>query len=186
MCQVSFAWRCRAGERQIRWTDTMTNIEEVLRSLRVRHDPANLSKLEIPVDPGVYAWSFKTDSDTIVYVGKASASLRKRIWYQHLRAGYVEARSTKFQPKDAQQLEKSRAAGRPCVEKGVLRRAIARQHDLAPGEATVQFMRDHLLVSWFAVSSESRLDIPHIESALIQQLNPALNTSGRGGVRLRF
>ena len=45
-----------------------------------RHNPASLSKADIPVSSGVYAWYRNGQA---IYVGKAT-SLRSRTWSQHL------------------------------------------------------------------------------------------------------
>jgi excinuclease UvrABC nuclease subunit len=50
---------------------------------RDRHPVIELSQLDIPADPGVYAFYRGGDA---IYVGKA-ASLRARLWTNHLRQG---------------------------------------------------------------------------------------------------
>lgn len=64
-----------------------------------RHSAAQLQKGDIPPNPGVYAWY--RDGEAI-YVGKA-ASLRKRLWNNHLGRGAVMTGSA-FRRNVAQQL----------------------------------------------------------------------------------
>ena len=158
----------------------MGNIDEALRSLSIRYNPRSLIRSDIPSEPGVYAWWSRTEASAI-YVGKAfgSSGLRRRIWGQHLSPSYLERREAKFRSQDTAQIQCSQELGRPCVEKSVLRRSLACLYGFVPGEQTVEYMRENLLVSWFIVTPESTISVPDLELEVIRVLSPQLNVAGK-------
>jgi hypothetical protein len=131
-----------------------------------RHDALTLGGNDIPSAPGVYVWYAK-ETGAPVYVGKATGrkGLRHRLWDQHLNPGYLEGRATKITADDAFQLSWAHLKGRRlCIDKSVFRRNVGRRLRLAPGRATVDYLREHFAVAWVTLP---RSEISALERGLI-------------------
>jgi hypothetical protein len=146
-----------------------------------RRRPGDLLREDIPRVPGIYVWFASADGRP-VYVGSATggAGLRHRIWAQHLNRRYLEGRSEKISAADEHQLEHAvLVRGRRCIDKSVFRRSIGRCHRLPPGQATVDFIRDYLVVAWVGLPDLTRLDILGLEGELVHVLAPEYNVDRR-------
>jgi hypothetical protein len=138
-----------------------------------------LMRHDVPSERGLYVWYSIRDGE-VLYVGKATGrgGLRRRICGQHLRPGYLESRPERLRPEDRFQLSCGVLAdGRACVDKSVFRRGLGRRFELAPGEATVRYIRENLAVAW--LTEDVLGEIPKCELDLIRELNPQLNVSGK-------
>jgi hypothetical protein len=158
--------------------EVIAGLKELL--LHRQRDAKTLTSADIPAIQGVYVWYSKSTGE-IFYIGKATGKtgLRKRIWGQHLNPNYLESRTAKFREEDA--FQKSCGvllAGKVCVDKSVFRRSLGRRFQLAPGQATVDYIRENLTVAWLT-SDDLVGEIPRWEKDLIRELNPTLNVSGR-------
>ena len=146
-----------------------------------RHAVSGLVKDDVPTSPGLYAWWPRDGPDRPVYVGRAlgAKGLRGRIWSQHLRPGYLEARPEKATARDAAQLGHGvvDGKGRPAIEKSAFRKSVARAHVLAPGAPTVAWITERYVVSWVTLE---QLDIDadrarRLEATLITVWRPRYN-----------
>jgi len=157
----------------------MMTITEMTRLLLERRRPAKtLNRDDVPSQQGLYVW-YATDSGEVYYVGKAAGrgGLRRRIGRQHLNPKYLETRPERFRPGDEFQLSCGvEAGGRVCVDKSVFRRNLGRLFGLAPGDRTVQYIREKLAVAW--LTADLLGDITKCELDLIRQLRPKLNAIG--------
>jgi hypothetical protein len=157
----------------------MTQSSEMGRLLLERRRPAaDLTRDEVPPEPGLYVWYAVNDGE-VLYVGKATGrgGLRRRICSQHLNPKYLESRPEKLRAADEfQQSCGMRVGGNVCVDKSVFRRSLGRRFRLAPGAGTVQYIRDNLALAW--LTADLIGDVPKRERELIRELNPSLNVSG--------
>lgn len=135
---------------------TLAGLLQGLEQARL-FDPKTLCRDDIPGDTGVYIWFYKTEKGC-AYVGKAgnkNGGLRKRIWDQHLRAGYLERRSSCVH-NPANWFQRLHAIVKddwPHIDKSALRVNIGRLHHLSPGQPTVEFIRENLKVTWIVLSA---------------------------------
>lgn len=157
----------------------MMTTEEMKHLLfQTRKPAAALNCDDIPSQQGLYVW-YSIGSGEIFYVGKATGrgGLRRRIGSQHLNPKYLEMRPDRFRHDDEYQRSCGvLVGGRVCVDKSVFRRSIGRLFRLAPGQATVQYIRENLAVAWLTADLVS--EIPKCEADLIRELKPKLNVSG--------
>ena len=133
------------------------------------HDPLTLRREDIPSTPGVYVWYTKA-TRCPVYIGKAAGGkgLQHRIWAQHLNPGYLEGRAQKMTAADA--FQRSCAVvvrGQSCIDKSVFRRNIGRRMHIAPGQATVDYIRACFEVVWVVLPPS---EVAVLERALIAKL----------------
>ena len=128
-----------------------------------RRDPLTLCREDIPSAPGVYVWYSKA-SRCPVYIGKAAGDkgLRHRIWAQHLNPRYLEGRALKITTADAFQLSRAVVVrGQPRIDKSVFRRNIGRRERIAPGQETVDYIRECFEVAWVV--------LPQSEVAILER-----------------
>ena len=149
------------------WSQSPITLDDLMARLDAapRHDPLTLKSRDIPSETGNYVWYVKATGNP-AYVGAASGSgLRRRIWAQHLNPRYLEGREQKFTGADLFQLSCAVVVrGRPWIDKSVFRRNIGRRERIAPGQATVDYIRHRLEVAWALLP---RSEICVLERALI-------------------
>jgi|GEM_PF-3227078 len=150
------------------------NQQEILQAKK--WDLNLLKRVDIPIEKGIYCYLNQV-ATSIEYVGSAVGlkGLRGRIWSQHLNPNYLENRSEKFSTKDKGQIQKNVIKrGKLVIEKSAFRKNVARQHDLTPGEPSVDFIKENFLLVYFAVNLEKE-KIHEIEKRMIRDLNPKYN-----------
>lgn len=128
-----------------------------------RRDPLTLRREDVPSATGVYVWYSKA-AGCPVYVGKASGKngLRHRICAQHLNRSYLEGRTRKFTEADSFQLGCAVVVrGQPCIDKSVFRRNIGRRERIAPGQPTIDYIREHFELAWVV--------LPQAEIAILER-----------------
>ena len=167
------------------------SIEETfLKVLRCLNDdkpirPSELGVDDVPTERGVYIW-YALDQSVPAYIGKAAGKtgLRGRVLRQHLNAKYLETRVSKFTSKDENQLSHQILLnGKPAIEKSVFRKHLARSHDLAPGQATVEFIEANFRVQLIPLPGLTDNEIRTVEDKLVQALSPKLNIVGNRSIR---
>ena len=142
--------------------------------------PSELGVDDVPTDKGVYIW-YTLDQSSPAYIGKATGKtgLRGRVLRQHLNVNYLETRASKITSKDQSQLShRVLVNGKPAIEKSVFRKHLARSHDLAPGKATVEFIKTHFNVRLIPLPDLTDDEIRFVEGKLVQALCPKLNVVG--------
>jgi hypothetical protein len=147
--------------------------------------PSELGVDDVPTEKGVYIW-YTLDQSSPAYIGKATGKtgLRGRVLRQHLNANYLETRVSKISSKDQRQLShRILLNGKPAIEKSVFRKHLARSHDLAPGEATVKFIKANFDVHLIPLPDLTDDEIRFVEDKLVQALKPKLNVMGNRSVR---
>ena len=146
-----------------------------------QHTPSE--KLDVSNGRGIYFW-FDRESKDLVYIGIAvgKLGLRGRIISQHLNSNYLEYRDSKQSSKDKFQLSQakhhiSKVTGeeQKGIDKSSFRKSIGRNLQIAPGESTVNYIKEHLLVSIYY--SEDVNAIKKLEKELINNHQPKFNTS---------
>ena len=167
------------------------SIEETfLNVLRYLNDdepirPSELGVDDVPTERGVYIW-YALDQSVPAYIGKAAGKtgLRGRVLRQHLNAKYLETRASKFTSRDENQLSHQILLnGKPAIEKSVFRKHLARSHDLAPGQATVEFIEANFRVQLIPLPDLTDNEIRTVEDKLVQALSPKLNIVGNRSIR---
>jgi hypothetical protein len=157
------------------WSQGPITLDELVTRLDAapRHDPLTLESRDIPSETGIYVWYAKR-TGWPAYVGAASGrGLRHRIWAQHLNANYLEGRAQKINQADFFQLGCAVVArGRPCIDKSVFRRNIGRQERIAPGQGTVDYIRQCFEVAWVLLP---RSEIIMLERELIARFGAKWN-----------
>jgi hypothetical protein len=147
--------------------------------------PSELGVDDVPTDRGVYIW-YTLDQSSPAYIGKATGKtgLRGRVLRQHLNANYLETRASKITPKDQSQLSHGIFLnGKPAIEKSAFRKHLARSHDLAPGEPTVEFIKANFSVQLIPLPGLTDDEIRFVENKLVQALRPKLNVIGNRSIR---
>lgn len=132
---------------------------------------------------GIYFWLSNIDN-SIVYIGIAvgRGGLKRRICQQHLNPKYLEYRSEKQNSKDVFQLKHavsktSKSSGEIMrgIDKSSFRKSMGRKLSLKPGDDTVQYIHNNLLLKVF--ESEDESEIKEMEKKLIVKYHPLFNTA---------
>lgn len=138
----------------------------------------------IPEAPGLYAVRIKDikaldtvflnvlaeRNDTLMYIGHASKSLRKRFLEQELRA---IGHGTFFRTMGA-------VLGYVPEKGSLIGKSNQNNYKFAPDheQEIVQWMEEHLIVNWIATDT----DLKAVEAKLIKEHMPLLNIAGNPGV----
>ena len=92
---------------------------------------------------------------------------------------YLEGRAHKFTEADSYQLGCAAVVrGRSCIDKSVFRRNIGRRERIAPGQATVDYIRQHFEVAWIVLPQPA---IVPFERGLIERLAAEYDLYNRNG-----
>ena len=146
-----------------------------------RHTPSE--QLDVTNKRGIYFW-FDRESKDLVYIGIAvgKLGLKGRIINQHLNPNYLEYRDSKQSSKDQFQLShakcrisKESGEKQKGIDKSSFRKSIGRNMQIAPGESTVHFIKEHLLVSIYYCEDINA--VKNLEKELINIHQPKFNTS---------
>jgi hypothetical protein len=164
------------------WLESRVTLDEVLARLATaaRHDPVTLRSRDIPSETGIYVWYVKGTTHP-VYIGKACGrrGLRHRIWAQHLNPNYLEWREQKFTEADVFQLGCAVVVrGRRGIYKSVFRRGIGRRERIAPGQLTVDYIRQYFEVAWIVLPQPAVIPL---ERRLIERLAAEYDLYNRNG-----
>lgn len=132
---------------------------------------------------GIYFWIDRSDN-TLVYIGIAVGvgGLKKRVAQQHLSAKYLEYRSEKHTSKDEFQLKfailrvsKKTGETKYGIDKSAFRKSIGRMLQLKPGDETVNYIKNNLMLEVF--ESEDVEFIKSMEKHLIAKNQPKFNSA---------
>lgn len=142
---------------------TLDQALKALEAARV-YDPRRLCRDDIPITPGVYLWSRRSNGNP-ASIGRAlgSGGLRGRIWRQHLNPGWLENRLDRITKDDWYQRAHAIVKnGRLHIDKSRLRCNIGRDEHKAPSQ-TLDFIRKRLRVAWIC---PLRSEIERLEDEL--------------------
>ncbi|WP_068785182.1 GIY-YIG nuclease family protein [Paenibacillus phocaensis] len=145
----------------------------------VKYDPRWISRKDIPISIGIYAW-FTKDTDELIYIGKATGKggLRKRIWSQHLNPKYLESRKNKFTAKDSYQVNNPIYHNNQLViDKSAFRKNVSRAFLLKAGVESVEYITNNFLFAFKAFNIDEVDTVVELEKQLIQEIKPRLNIS---------
>jgi len=132
---------------------------------------------------GIYFWIDKNDN-SLVYIGIAVGvgGLKKRVNQQHLSPKYLEYRSEKHTSKDEFQLKfsiprvsKTTGVTNYGIDKSAFRKAIGRKLLLKPGQETVNYIKNNLILEVF--ESDDVEFIKSMEKKLIAKYQPKFNSA---------
>jgi hypothetical protein len=146
---------------------------------KVPFDAADDLRKTIPKEIGAYTWSTKRNSK-LMYVGIATGrnGLYGRIIKQHLNPSYLLTDQDKWREKDEFQIAHySFLNGKPAIDKSAFRKNLGREHNLQPGEETVNYIKSNFCLRFIVVPS--RESARAIEKEIIQLYEPGYNIAGK-------